>query len=248
MIGTVFQLGMMVDTFIGTSPHGRGCGIFKRSRRSIWRGNDKTGRVRILPALLLTALALLGSAHACGAPAILVFGDSLSAAYGIAQKDGWVALLEKRLEQQRRNYSVANASISGETSSGGASRIAAALATHHPRIVIVALGANDGLRGLPVGQLHDNLAAIVRASRKAGSRVLIVGMRMPPNYGPQYTRDFEQVYRALARELKVPLVPFLLEGVAGKRELFLDDNLHPTAQAQPIILENVWRGLAPMLK
>ncbi|MBI4293198.1 MAG: arylesterase [Betaproteobacteria bacterium] len=198
--------------------------------------------------LVLIALALLGSGHARGASTILVYGDSLSAAYGIAQKDGWVALLDKRLKERQHNYIVANASISGETSSGGASRIAAALATHRPRIVIVALGANDGLRGLPLGQLHDNLAAIVRASRKAGSRVLIAGMRMPPNYGPQYTRDFEQVYRALAREFKVPLAPFLLEGVAGKRELFLDDNLHPTAQAQPLILENVWRALAPMLK
>jgi acyl-CoA thioesterase-1 len=198
--------------------------------------------------LLLIALALLGSGYARGASTILVYGDSLSAAYGIAQKDGWVALLERRLTEHQHDYIVANASISGETSSGGASRIAAALATHRPRIVIVALGANDGLRGLPLGQLHDNLAAIVRAARKAGSRVLIAGMRMPPNYGPRYTRDFEQVYRALAREFKIPLVPFLLEGIAGKRELFLDDNLHPTAQAQPAILENVWRALAPMLK
>ncbi|MBI2318519.1 MAG: arylesterase [Betaproteobacteria bacterium] len=198
--------------------------------------------------ILLIALALLGSGRACAAVAILVYGDSLSAAYGIAQKDGWVALLEKRLKEQRLDYSVANASISGETSSGGASRIAAALATHRPRILILALGANDGLRGLPLDQLRDNLGAIIRAARKAGARVLLAGMRMPPNYGPQYTRGFEQVYGSLAREHKVPLAPFLLESIAGKRELFLEDNLHPNAQAQPIILETVWRGLAPMLK
>lgn len=198
--------------------------------------------------ILLIALALCSSWPAFGAPAILVYGDSLSAAYGIAQKDGWVALLEKRLAQQHRNYSVANASISGETSSGGASRISAALTAHRPRVVILALGANDGLRGLPVAQLHENLAAIIGASRKAGSRVLLVGIRMPPNYGAQYTREFEQVYKTLAREHKLPLVPFLLEGVSGKRELFLDDNLHPTAQAQSILLENVWQGLAPLLK
>ncbi len=187
-----------------------------------------------------------GLAHA--GPAILVYGDSLSAAYGIAQKEGWVALLEQRLRQKQSDYTVANASISGETSSGGASRIAAALAQHRPRIVILALGANDGLRGLPVTQLRDNLAAIIRAAQKAGSRVLLVGMRMPPNYGPQYTREFELAYAALAKRHKTAFVPFLLEGVAGKRDNFLDDNLHPTAAVQPIILSNVWAGLAPLLK
>jgi acyl-CoA thioesterase I len=197
---------------------------------------------------LLMALALFGSARAIGAPAILVYGDSLSAAYGIAQKDGWVALLEKRLAEQNLHYSVVNASISGETSSGGASRIDSVIAAHRPRVVILALGANDGLRGLPVEQLGKNLAAIIRASRKAGSRVLLVGTRIPPNYGARYTRDFEQAFTALAKEHKLPLVPFLLQGVADKRELFLEDNLHPTAQAQPILLDNVWRGLAPLLK
>lgn len=237
-----------MDAFVGASRYEPECENFKRLRRSLWRGNNTIGFIQKLPKLLLIALVLLGSGHARGTSTILVYGDSLSAAYGIAQKDGWVSLLEKRLKERQQNHIVANASISGETSSGGASRIAAALATHRPRIVIVALGANDGLRGLPLGQFHDNLAAIIRASRKAGSRVLVVGMRMPPNYGPKYTRDFEQVYQALAQEFKVPLVPFLLEGVAGKRELFLEDNLHPTARAQPIILENVWSILAPMLK
>ncbi|MCC7184177.1 MAG: arylesterase [Rhodocyclaceae bacterium] len=187
-----------------------------------------------------------------GAETILVYGDSLSAAYGIPQNDGWVALLEQRLQnqrpqEQRRNYSVVNLSISGETSSGGAARIAAALAGRHPRILVLALGANDGLRGLSLKQMHDNLAAIMRAAHKAGCRVLLVGMRMPPNYGRQYTHEFEQVYARLEREYKVPLVPFLLEGVTD-RALFQEDNLHPTSRAQPIILENVWRRLRPMLK
>ena len=197
---------------------------------------------------LLIALLLFGSGLAHAAPAILVFGDSLSAAYGIGQKDGWVTLLQQRLRERRLDYTVVNASISGETTSGGASRIAGALAQHKPAIVIVALGGNDGLRGLPLAQMRDNLTAIVRAAQKSGSRVLLAGMKMPPNYGPQYTQAFEQAYVALARQFKSALVPFLLDGVAGKRELFLDDNLHPNGQAQPVILENVWKQLAPMLK
>ncbi len=195
----------------------------------------------------MIALALMSSGIACAAPTLLVFGDSLSAAYGIGQKEGWVALLEERLRRERKDYTVANASISGETSSGGASRIAAALTRHRPGITIVALGANDGLRGLPIAQLRSNLAAIVAAARKAGSRVLLVGMRMPPNYGQKYTREFEQVFSEVARRQKAAFVPFMLEGIAGRREMFLDDNLHPTAAAQPIILENVWKGLAPLL-
>jgi len=197
---------------------------------------------------LLLALALLGPGLAHAGATLLVYGDSLSAAYGIGQKQGWVTLLEERLRQKHFDYTVANASISGETSSGGASRIAATLAQHRPRIVILALGANDGLRGLPVTQMRDNLAAIVRAAQKAGSRVLLVGMKMPPNYGPQYTRELEQAYATLAKRHKTAFVPFLLEGIAGKRDNFLDDNLHPTAQVQPLILDNVWTGLAPLLK
>jgi len=193
-------------------------------------------------------LALLGCGLAHASPTLLVFGDSLSAAYGIGQQAGWVALLQERLRQKRLDYTVINASVSGETTSGGAARIAATLTAYKPAIVIVALGANDGLRGLPLAQMRDNLAVILRAAQKSGSRVLLAGMKMPPNYGPQYTRDFEQAYVALARQFKCALVPFLLDGVAGKRELFLEDNLHPNAQAQPVILENVWKQLAPMLK
>lgn len=191
-------------------------------------------------------LLISGSAHA--APAILVYGDSLSAAYGISQKDGWVTLLQERLRRRRLDYTVVNASISGETSSGGASRIAATLARHRPAIVILALGSNDGLRGLPLTQMRENLAHIMRASQQAGCRVLLAGMKLPPNYGPQYTKDFEQVFVTLARQYRSALVPFLLEGVAGKRQLFLDDNIHPTAQAQPIVLETVWKTLQPLLK
>ena len=197
---------------------------------------------------LLIALALVVSGWAHAGPAILVYGDSLSAAYGISQKDGWVTLLQERLNQRRLDYTVVNASISGETSSGGASRIAATLAQHQPAIVIVALGSNDGLRGLPLKQMHENLAHILRACQRAGAGVLIVGMKLPPNYGSQYTRDFEAVFATLVRQYRTALVPFALEGVAGNRELFLDDNLHPTAQAQLLILENVWKGLAPILK
>ena len=203
-------------------------------------------KLALVRMVAVVQLMSAGLAHA--GPTLLVYGDSLSAAYGIAQKEGWVTLLEERLRHKHFDYTVANASISGETTSGGASRIAAELARHRPRIVVLALGSNDGLRGLPVAQMRDNLAAIIRAAQKAGSRVLLVGMRMPPNYGPRYTRDFEQAYAALARQFKLKLVPFMLEGVAGSRDLFLDDNLHPTAKAQPLILENVWKGLAPLLR
>ncbi len=179
---------------------------------------------------------------------ILIYGDSLSAAYGLNQDAGWAALLEARLKQKGMDYTVANASISGETSSGGAARIAQALKTHQPKVVIVALGANDGLRGLPLAQMRANLAKIVRASQNAKSRVLLVGMRLPPNYGETYTRPFAQVYVDLAREYKTALAPFLLEGMAERRALFQADNMHPTAEAQSLILDNIWKALAPLLQ
>jgi acyl-CoA thioesterase I len=204
------------------------------------------GRFLFIVKALLIALTLIGSQAALGAPAILVFGDSLSAAYGIAQNEGWPALLQKRLNERRLDYTVVNASISGETTSGGASRIDAALEEHKPAIVIVELGANDGLRGLPVEQMRANLATIMRAAQKAGSRLLLVGMKLPPNYGPRYNADFERAFVDLSRQFKCPLVPFLLGGMENKRDLFLDDNLHPNAKAQPIILENVWKDLAPL--
>jgi acyl-CoA thioesterase-1 len=179
---------------------------------------------------------------------ILIYGDSLSAAYGLSQDAGWPTLLQARLKQKAMDYTVLNASISGETTSGGAARIAQTLKAHQPTVIIVALGANDGLRGLALGQMRANLAKIVRASQKAKSRVLLVGMRLPPNYGETYTRPFAQVYVDLAREYKTALAPFMLEGMAEQRELFQSDNMHPTAQAQPIILDNIWTALAPLLK
>ena len=176
-----------------------------------------------------------------------MFGDSLSAAYGLRQQDGWVALLQQRLQQQLIDYNVVNASISGETTSGGAARISAALASHKPAIVILELGANDGLRGLPLKQMADNLTAMIKASQKAGAKVLLIGMRMPPNYGAKYTDDYVKVFSDLAARYKCAFVPFLLEAIAAKREYTQDDNLHPTAAAQPLILETVWKGLAPLV-
>jgi acyl-CoA thioesterase-1 len=192
--------------------------------------------------------ALLFAAATAQAATVLVIGDSLSAAYGIGAREGWVTLLEERLKREKFDYSVVNASISGETTSGGATRVEEALSRARPALVIVALGGNDGLRGLPVAQMKANLSRIVQAAQRARARVLLAGMRMPPNYGPQYTREFEAAFADVARRHKVPLVPFLLEGVADRRELMQPDNIHPTAAAQPLILETVWKGLRPLLR
>src|SRR5712671_7418362 len=192
---------------------------------------------------------LFGALLACcgiaaAEPAILVYGDSLSSAYGVPQSAGWVALLGERLKQLKSNYTVVNASTSGETSAGGAARIGRVLASTQPAIVIVELGANDGLRGLPVAQMKSNLAAIVQAAKRQGARVILVGMLLPPNYGAQYVKEFRAAFRDVARDERVAFVPFLLEGVPDQREMFQADNLHPTAEAQPILMENVWRKLA----
>jgi acyl-CoA thioesterase-1 len=197
----------------------------------------------------VAAFALLAAWSASTAAAtILVYGDSLSAAYGIGQKEGWASLLDERLRQRKLDYSVANASISGETSSGGAARIDAALERFKPAVVIVALGANDGLRGLPIAEMKANLAKIVRAAQSRGARVLIVGMRMPPNYGAKYTQAFEQAFADLAKEHKTAYLPFLLDGIADRRDLFLADQIHPSAQAQTVILDTVWKQLEPLLR
>jgi acyl-CoA thioesterase-1 len=179
---------------------------------------------------------------------ILVFGDSLSSAYGFAAHRGWVALLAERLERERLDYSVVNASISGETTAGGRARLPEALARHRPSIVILELGGNDGLRGLPVAEMRRNLDAMIDQARKAGARVLLVGMRMPPNYGPEYERDFAAAFAALAKRHATAHTPFLLEGIADDLGKFQPDRIHPTAEAQPILLENVWQGLRPLLK
>lgn len=185
-----------------------------------------------------------------GARTILVYGDSLSAGFGIAIDQSWPALLGQRLKQNGSNgaqWTVVNASISGETTAGGRSRLDAALKQFQPQIVILALGANDGLRGLPVKTMSDNLAAMVAAAKKQKARILLVGMRLPPNYGPDYTRDFETAFSRLAKREKLPLLPFLLEPIAGDRSAFQNDNLHPLAAAQPKLLEHVWAPLKPML-
>ena len=192
-------------------------------------------------ALLFTALPALA------AKTILVMGDSLSAGYGIRPDQAWPSLLDKRLAEKRLDYSVANLSISGETTAGGRSRLAQALITHKPAIVVIALGANDGLRGLPLGQMRDNLSAMVDASRAVGARVVLAGMRLPPNYGP-YATDFFASFKSIAQARKAPLVDFLLEPLNTRPQLFQADNLHPLAEAQPLILDHVWPALAPLLK
>ena len=179
---------------------------------------------------------------------ILVVGDSISAGYGLAQGQSWPSLLEKRLREQRLDYSVVNASISGDTTAGGRSRIGAAIEQARPAVVIIALGGNDGLRGLPVAALRDNLDAMIAGARARKARVVLAGMKLPPNYGPDYTQAFERSYAELAKRHKAALVPFLLEGVAENREFFQPDGIHPVAEAQPIILENVWKVLKPQLK
>ena len=183
-----------------------------------------------------------------GAPNIVIYGDSLSAAYGLPQGAGWPTLLQERLKQKKFNYNVVNASISGETSAGGAARISITVRETRPAVLVLALGANDGLRGLPVAQLRDNLAAIIKAARAVKCQVIVVGMRMPPNYGQRYTEQFQSSFTDLAKAQRLALVPFLLEGVAQRPELFQQDQLHPTEAAQPLILENIWKALQPLLK
>lgn len=195
--------------------------------------------------LLLVFLLLSPAVQA--AQTLLVFGDSLSAGYGLAPREGWVSLLENRLHQAKPGWAVVNASISGETTQGGAYRIRQALKSHQPAIVIIELGANDGLRGLPLDATQDNLNTILKACRAAHSKVVLVGMQLPPNYGRDYTQKFRNLYPQLARKYRTALVPFLFEGIAADRRLFQADGLHPTAEAQPILLENVWRALKPLL-
>ena len=196
---------------------------------------------------MLFALLLAACGSAGAAQTILVYGDSLSAAYGIPQNAGWVALLGERLKQRKANYTVVNASISGETSAGGAARIVATLQRTKPAIVIVELGANDGLRGLPVAQMKANLSAIIQASKRAGARVILVGIQMPPNYGAKYTNEFRSAFGEVTRAERITLVPFIFEGVPDTREMVQPDNIHPTAAAQPIMMENVWRKLTAMV-
>lgn len=182
------------------------------------------------------------------AKTLLVLGDSLSAAYGLPAEEGWVSLMEQELKQRRLADKVINASISGETSSGGLQRLPRLLADYRPDLVLLELGANDGLRGTPLQVMEQNLRRMVELSQAAGAEVILIGIRIPPNYGPQYTQRFYSIYPDLAQEYQLPLVPFLLEGVALKPQLMQSDGLHPTAAAQPILLQTVWPHLVPLLQ
>ena len=200
-------------------------------------------------AFLLLLSCLLGAAPASAAepPVILVVGDSLSAGFGLAPDQGWVALLRQRLKNQGYGYRVVNASISGETTDGGVQRLDRALATHKPGVVIIELGGNDGLRGLPVSRVRANLDLLILKSRGAGAQVLLLAVRVPTNYGAQYDNSFQQIYRDLAVKYRIGLAPFVATDLLVTQELFQDDGLHPNAQAQPILLDNLWPQLSPLL-
>ncbi|RJG21186.1 arylesterase [Massilia cavernae] len=193
-------------------------------------------------------LLLAASASAYSAPkTVLVLGDSLSAEYGLNRGSGWVALLEQKLKKERIDANIVNASISGETTSGGRARLPALLKQHKPHVVVIELGANDGLRGLPVPAAEDNLRTMVYMAKKAEASVLLVGMRMPPNYGRAYTESFFNMYARLSAQVKAPLVPFMLEGVSDQK-MFQADRLHPSADAHPIILANIWPKFQQLVK
>jgi acyl-CoA thioesterase-1 len=192
---------------------------------------------RILALLLLMAAA---AAANTGVPTVLVFGDSLSAGYGMDVDQSWVALLQTRLEHEGYEHRVVNASISGETTEGGATRIGPALERFSPDLVILELGGNDGLRGFPPDRIKSNLRTIIETSRAGGAAVVLLGIRIPPNYGPRYTEAFESVYRELAEQLQVPWTEFFMEGVALNDRLMQDDGIHPNVEAQPILLDNAW--------
>lgn len=208
----------------------------------------KTNRSPCLPIVLLGLMVLFGSAARAESPVILVLGDSLSAGYGIPVEKGWVSLLQRRLVERGFPYRVVNASISGDTTSGGLSRLPAALELHRPAIVVLELGANDGLRGQPPMAMSRNLSRMIERSQQAGARVLLAEMRIPPNYGSLYAQKFQATFGELAQHYAIPLIPFLLDGVAGNPALIQDDGLHPRAEAQPRILDNVWAVLEPALK
>jgi acyl-CoA thioesterase-1 len=201
---------------------------------------------RLLILLVLIAASVTANAEA---PEILVFGDSISAGHGLARvEQGWVALLQTRLKQQEYGYQVVNASVSGETTAGGLARLPRALMLHHPQIVILELGGNDGLRALPLAQMRANLVRMIDLSTAAGAKVLLLGMLMPPNYGPDYTQQFASSYSEIARDKKVPLVPFLMNDIALSPNLMQADGFHPNELAQPQLLANVWPTLQPLLR
>jgi acyl-CoA thioesterase-1 len=199
-------------------------------------------RASLIAALLLFAMP------AAAARTVLVFGDSLSAAYGLAASEGWVHLLAERASGAGLDWRVVNASISGETSAGGVRRLPEDLKRHKPDLVVIALGANDALRGQPIAGIRANLEQMIRLARQARAEPVLVGIMIPPNYGIDYAAEFRRLYPALAAKDHVPLVPFLLEGIADKPDLFQGDQMHPTAAAQPRILDNVWKTVEPLLR
>jgi acyl-CoA thioesterase-1 len=224
----------------------------EKRRWKLGIGASSTCRAALAAALLAAAAllnpALAASAQKPGKPVIVVLGDSISAEYGLPRDTGWVALLRQRLADQRIDYSVANASISGDTTSGGRARMPELMERLKPSIVIVELGANDALRGVPLSITEDNLRTIIEQAQQGHAKVVLVGMYVPPNYGLAYTQKFHGIYGTLSHELRVPLVPFLLAGIENKPDMFQADQIHPTQQAQPVLLNNVWPALKPLLR
>ncbi|AOJ31793.1 arylesterase [Burkholderia metallica] len=218
---------------------------FRWKRRAAAAALLGTMLAATVPARAATTSAATSATS--GRPVIVVLGDSLSAEYGLPRDTGWVALLRQRLATERIDYSVANASVSGDTTSGGRARLPAVLQRLKPSIVVVELGSNDALRGVPLATTEQNLRDIIAGARQAHAKVLLVGMYVPPNYGPDYTQKFHAVYTRLSKDLGVPLVPFLLAGIENRPELFQADQMHPAQQAQGMLLDNVWPTLKPLL-
>lgn len=209
-----------------------------------WSGSIAAWRGLLLSLLLLALFAT--TAHSAS-KTVLVLGDSLSAEYGLARASGWVTLLEQRLQAERIDARVVNASISGETTSGGRARLPALLAQHRPQVVLIELGGNDALRGLALDGTEANLRALITLAQQSGARTVLLGMQIPPNYGRDYASRFAALYPRLAKETHSALVPFFLQGLVGQPAMFQADRIHPTAQAQPLLLDNVWPHLKPLV-
>jgi len=202
----------------------------------------------LMPAARCYASAANDAAQPDQAPVIVVFGDSISAGYGIRVEQGWVSLLSRKIAQEGYGFRVVNASVSGETTAGGLARLPHALDVQRPRILLLELGGNDGLRSLPLDSTRDNLAQMIKLTQARGIALLLIGIRVPPNYGARYTTGFQMIYTELAQSYRLPLVPFLLDRVALQPALMQADGIHPTEQGQPLLLENVWPTLEPMLR
>lgn len=221
-----------------------------QGNRARWSGRvaRRNALVGAVLRLLAGVILMVAATSAYSAPKnLLVLGDSLSAEYGLQRGTGWTVLLQQRLQQNKLDYQVVNASISGDTTIGGRNRLPPLMAQHQPAVVVIELGANDALRGLPLKTSQDNLQAMIDLAHQHKAKVLLVGMQIPPNYGPDYTRRFAAMYQDLAKSNKVALVPFFFEGIAADLSLFQADRIHPTEQAQPRLLDNVWPYLKPLV-